>query len=127
MKYSVHDYAKALAQAIITSKAKDQDAIAKHFLAVVRKHGDEASLRKILDEAGRIVRSAEDIRKVTITSARPLDPAQEKMVKEILKKDDVAERKIDPELIAGIRIVLNDEMQFDGSLKGKLDNVFNHI
>jgi F0F1-type ATP synthase delta subunit len=33
----------------------------------------------------------------------------------------VVEERIDPELIAGIRIILNDELQFDGSLKHKLN------
>jgi F0F1-type ATP synthase delta subunit len=127
MKYPSHFYAKALAQAIAGAKGKNEAAIAKNFLALVRKNGDEASLPKILDEAGRMVRSEEGIRQVRIESARPLAVSQEKMVKEFIKPGDIIERKIDPELIAGVRLILDDELQFDGSLRGKLDKVFRNI
>ena len=64
---------------------------------------------------------------MSVESARALSAAQEQAVAQFLKADDVVERTIDPALIAGIRIVLNDEMQFDGSLRGKLDKVFKNI
>jgi F0F1-type ATP synthase delta subunit len=35
----------------------------------------------------------------------------------------VVEDRIDPALFAGLRIIIDDEKQFDGSLKGKLDKM----
>ncbi|HVM77276.1 MAG TPA: F0F1 ATP synthase subunit delta [Candidatus Paceibacterota bacterium] len=130
MKYPTHTYAKALAEVIIASKKqgeKDSDKIVKNFLELVRRNGDEVHLHKILEEAGRFARGAGGIRKVSIESARPLNAAQEKEIAKFLTADDIVERTIDPALIAGIRLVVNDEMQFDGSLRGKLDNVFKNI
>ncbi len=46
------------------------------------------------------------------------------MVGKFVKPDDVIEERIDQELIAGIRIILDDELQFDGSLKNKLEKAF---
>lgn len=124
MKYPTHLYAKALAEVI---GEDDSAKIVKNFLALVRRNGDEAHLRKIIEEAARLARAKAGIRKVTISSARTLSAAQEKLIAKIVKPKDVVERAIDPELVAGIRIVLNDEMQFDGSLRGKLDKVFRNI
>ena len=64
------------------------------------------------------------MRQVIIQSARPLSKAQEKMVQPFLHADDVVEYEIDPELVAGLKIIINDEMQFDGTMKAKLDALF---
>lgn len=124
MKYPAHIYAKALAEVI---NDKDSAKIVKNFLELVRKNGDEMHLRKILEEAARFARGKAGIRKVSVESARTLSPAQEKEIAKFLRSGDVVEHTIDSELIAGVRLVVNDEMQFDGSLRGKLDNVFRNM
>jgi F0F1-type ATP synthase delta subunit len=126
MKYAPHIYAKALVEVLSDTKrtsGKDDAVIAKNFLALVRRNNDEAHLKKILEEAGRFARVHSGVRKVTVESARALGPAQRKAVEHFIKPGDVVDERIDPELIAGIRIILNDEMQFDGSLKNKLNHV----
>src|SRR5882672_82795 len=127
MKHSSHMYAKALAEVVAFAKPLDGTKIVKNFLALIRKNGDEAHLGKIVEEAARLARARKGIRKVSVESARPLTAAQEKIVAKFLKADDVVDHKIDLSLIAGVRLVLNDEMQFDGSLRGKLDQVFRNI
>jgi len=131
MKYPAHIYAKALAEVIGDPSRKISEketaAIVKNFLELVRANGDESHLRKILEEAARFARGKAGIRKVSVESARALSTAQEKEVAKFLTAADVVERTIDPALIAGIRILVNDEMQFDGSLRGKLDKVFRNI
>jgi F0F1-type ATP synthase delta subunit len=37
---------------------------------------------------------------------------------------DAAAQEIDPSLIAGVKVIINDEREFDGSLKTKLDRLF---
>lgn len=129
MRYPTHIYAKALAEVIADTYKKDGEKdsakIVKNFLELVRRNGDEVHLRKILEEAARFARGAAGIRKVSVESARALTAAQEKEIAKFLKKDDVVERAIDPSIIAGVRLIVDDEMQFDGSLKGKLDALFN--
>ncbi len=129
MKYPAHIYAKALV-AVLSGHAgaaghephRDEE-IAKNFLALVRKNGDEAHLQKILEEASRFARGKSGVRKVTIASARILQPPQRKALVHFMKPGDVVEERVDPDLIAGIKIVLDDELQFDGSLKNKLNQV----
>lgn len=126
MKYSVHTYAKALVEAIEDPKVKD-DAIEKNFLAVVRKYGDESHFRQILEEASRLARGKSGIRKVTVESARSLSDSQKKILAQFMKPQDEVEERIDPELVAGIKITVNDELQFDGSLKTKLNKVLGSV
>lgn len=127
MKYSVHDYSKALAAAASEPKA-NAATIEKNFLALVRRNGDEGRLKKILDESGRLMRSRAGVnapgRDVLIESARPLGKSQEALIKNLLKSGDVVRRRTDPGLVAGVKITVNDEMQFDGTLAAKLDSLF---
>lgn len=127
MKYPAHIYAKALAEVIVAAKAAsdtEQDAIVRRFVALVRKNGDEAHLRKIVEEAARFVRGKSGVRKVMMETARPLGAAQKKQLAAFTKAGDVIVEKVNPELVAGVKIIVNDELQFDGSLKGKLDKLF---
>ncbi|HVN26736.1 MAG TPA: F0F1 ATP synthase subunit delta [Candidatus Paceibacterota bacterium] len=128
MRYSAHIYAKALAEVIADSPKltpEQSSRIAKNFLALVRRNGDEAHLTNIVEHAARLARGASGVRKVTVAAARRLTPAQEKELARFLTPTDVVERITDPQLIAGVRITVNDELQFDASLKGKLDTIFN--
>ncbi len=109
---------------IAAPKAHDA-AIAKNFLSIIRRNGDEARLEKILDEAARLARGKHGVREVTVSSARPLSASQEGAAKKFLKPGDMVDYAIDPALVAGLKIVVNDETQFDGSLKSKLDTLFN--
>jgi F0F1-type ATP synthase delta subunit len=123
MKYSIHDYAKALDAALADPKT-DKSAIVKNFSALIRRNGDEARAKKILQEAARRSRGRNAMREVAVGSARALRTSQVDMVKKFLKPDDVVTYTIDADLIAGIRLVVNDEMQFDGTMKAKLDKLF---
>jgi F0F1-type ATP synthase delta subunit len=127
MKYAPHLYAKALVEVLSAPATgpgtKTDDELSKNFLALVRTNGDERYLRKILEEASRFARGHSGVRKVTVESARALTPSQQKALEHFVKPGDMMEERIDPDLIAGIKIILNDELQFDGSLKNKLNRV----
>lgn len=123
MKYSVRDYAKAFDAALANPKVNKGDA-AKHFVALVKKNHDEARLKKILDETARLVRKRGGPREVVIVSARPLTKQQEKSIAALVPAGDTVTYEIDPTLVAGVKIIVNGEAQFDGSMKAKLDTLF---
>ena len=123
MKYSVKSYAQAFVRALENPKP-DHGAVVKNFLAIVERNGDGVRLKKILDEAGRLARGKNEAREVVVESARPLTGAQKKTLRTLVKPNDIIREKIDPALVAGIKIIVNDEMQFDGTLKAKLDSLF---
>ena len=122
MKYSNRDYARALDLALADPKA-DHATIARNFSGLIRRNGDGARFKKILDEAARLLRGRNAMREIMVESARPLTGPQKAIIKKFLKSGDVVRYAVDSELIAGIRLVVNDEMQFDGTMKAKLDKI----
>jgi F0F1-type ATP synthase delta subunit len=126
MKYSANTYAKALVEVLSDPKVNDESA-ARNFLALVKKNNDEGHFKKILEEASRLARGKAGVRKVIVESARELSAAQKGSIGKFIKVGDVVVERIDPELIAGIRIILDDEMQFDGSLKNKLNRALGTV
>ncbi|OGY99107.1 MAG: hypothetical protein A2945_05310 [Candidatus Liptonbacteria bacterium RIFCSPLOWO2_01_FULL_52_25] len=127
MKYPSHIYAKALAGAITDPNAKAGEEIMKNFMAIVLKNGDGAHLKKIVAETARLVHRKSGVRDVTLESARSLHADQKKEIwNHFAGPNDAVEAKTNPELIAGVRVTVNDELQFDGSLRTKLDTLFSN-
>jgi F0F1-type ATP synthase delta subunit len=125
MRYSVNSYAKAFVEALATAKgAEGENEMAKNFLALVQKNGDETKIAKILAEAERLMRLRNGTRRLVVESARALDAKAKTLVGAIARSGDAIEEKINPSLVAGIKVTANDEMQFDASLRRKLDTVF---
>lgn len=124
MKYPVTIYAKALSLAIIEAGPAGEDGIARNFTALLRKNGDEAGAKKIIKEAWRIVRTKQGLQEVVLESARPLTGEHAKSLRGLAGPKDAVVERVNAELVAGVRIVMNDEREFDGSLRGKLDKMF---
>jgi F0F1-type ATP synthase delta subunit len=124
VKYSPSIYAKALSEVAIDPTAdKRANVLVKNFLKLVEKNNDQHQLKKIFQETEKLVREKTGKRKVVLETARPIKKL-DSAVKKIIKKGDILEEKINPDLIAGLKIILNDEKQFDGSMAKKIKQLF---
>ncbi|SRR6266481_7483888 len=126
MKYPAHTYAKALSEVVADPKTDSASAV-KNFLALVQRNGDESHLPKIIEAADRLVRKKIGMRKITVTSARKLSKSAKAFLGDFAHEKDIIEERIRPDLIAGMTIAIDDEEEFDGSLKGKLESMFGNI
>lgn len=125
MKYSPHLYAKAFAEAGSRRLSpQEESALVRNLIALVKKNGDSHQLKKIAAYAERMLREKSGKRKVTVESARPLKAPPEKIFAQFLRASDILEKKIEPRLIAGIKITVNDAEQLDISLSRKLKKLF---
>lgn len=125
MKYSPKIYARALVDVILrTQEEHKKNELAGKFLEMLKKRGDLKQLKKIIFESERLLQKKTGLRKIIIEFARPLRTSKMDFLGHIVKKGDMIEERINPELVAGIKIILNGDMQFDGSLKRKLDLLF---
>ena len=124
MRYSTQNYAKALAAATVNAKSGDNARIIRNFTGLLQKSGDETHAGKIIKEASRILLLWDGGREIVFESARPLGVTPQKAFQEFATPKDVVTLRTDPGLIAGVRVVINGEREFDGSLKGKLDKLF---
>ena len=125
MKYSAYFYAKAFAELASRKLTHAEEAkFVKNFLAVIAKNNDSHELKKILGATEKMVREKTGTRKIILESARDIKKTPREILGKFLRASDVTEIKINPDLVAGIRLTVNDNEQFDGSLKRKLEKLF---
>lgn len=124
MKYSPKLYAQAFSKLAAGPLVKTEETrLVKNFFEVIKKNNDTHQLKKIFEETEKLLRMKSGRRKITIESARKVNHIGARL-KNFLKPDDIIEEKTNPELIAGVKIIVNDESQFDGSLKRKIGKLF---
>lgn len=115
-------YAKALAE-ILSKKGIDEDKVASNFVKLLIKSGQERKAKEILGLAEDMLLSKQGKRKITLETARRLTAGNRALLKEFAKEGDVIKEKIDHELIAGVKITINNEKQFDNSMLNKINNL----
>lgn len=123
MNRSPELYARALLSAL-DDEPKDTRAVMRRFLAVVKKHRDSRLLPKILAQLERLMVKAEDGHLVTVESARPLEESAFRTIRGAFGAKDRVHAKISPDLIAGLRIVVDGEWVVDASMRKKLSKLF---
>ena len=128
-KNNIKNYAKALAD-IASPKPKGEggsgstDKKVKNFLALVKKNGLERKLKEIVEMAENIILAKKGNNKITLLTARKITASQKKLLQNVAKDGDRITEKINPEIIAGVKIIINDSKQFDASMQKKLQNIF---
>jgi len=121
MKYNYKIYAKALVSAL--DEAQDlaqKEKIIKNFLALIQKNKDTRQLKKIIDFASKIIYKKEGRQKIILETARPQNNLKN-LFQKFFSEKDIIEEKINPNILAGIRIIINDEKELDFSFKKRLE------
>ncbi len=106
---------KLYAQAIVDARKFNMG----NFLRLLEKNGDMKKLKHITALVEKMLLAKSGNQKIMLETARALH----KKFK-VGKRGDVVEEKINPDLIAGIKIIVNGEKQLDFSLQKKLNEIF---
>jgi F0F1-type ATP synthase delta subunit len=118
-------YAKALAEIILQKHTPaEEKKIVDNFLKLLEKTGMEKKAKEIIVLAEGFILRKHGNSKITFETARKASALQKKLLQSIAKEGDIVNERISPELIAGVKIIINNEKQFDGSLQKKLQNIF---
>lgn len=120
MKYGSKIYAKLLSSLVLDKKSKE---VLSGFVKLLEKNGELKRINEIISLAEKEILKKTGSKKITIQVARSLDLGD--FLKVFRKNGNIVKEKISPELLAGVKIIANDEKQLDYSLKSKLDKVFN--
>jgi len=124
MKIKPKIYARVLVDVMMSKKnTGNEKKIVDNFLKLLKKNVDVKNAMEIIRLAEVFILQKTGNKKITLETAREI--GRKNIFKEIVRRHDIVEEKIDPELIAGIRITVNGEKQLDFSLKNKLDKIFN--
>lgn len=122
-KYSPEIYARAVREAIAEAPSGERDKIFKRFVQAVARRGDARKLPAIAKELERSEVRAKGGRMVTIEFARPLGHVMSKF-ENLLKRADHLEVRTNPDLVAGVRITIDEERELDFSLARRLNKMF---
>jgi F0F1-type ATP synthase delta subunit len=123
MRYSAKQYAEALHAAIGKLHGAERAEAIGRFLRIMKRSGDHSKLDEILAAYEKIAIRADGMVKAEVRTPSGLSPAVRRAVEEALGRPAVIVEKVDPELLAGIEIVLNDSLAIDATAKSKLNKI----
>ena len=117
-------YARALTD-IISKKmsVQSEGKIMNNFFKLLEKKLELKYAKSIIDLAQGYYLKKKGNKKIILETARSVN--SKNTLKLLSKEGDIVEEKINPELIAGIKIIINSEKQLDFSLRRKLEEIFN--
>ena len=117
------EYAQALYEAISETKPEDHDKVLDNFVKIIAQNGDLGKYPEIESEYQKLESKAQGIKQVEVTTATEVDAKS--LIAElntIVGKKIEITRKIDPEIIGGI-VVRVDDTLIDASVKNNLNNL----
>lgn len=140
-KTKIKLYAKALSE-ILAKKVSDkalseilfkapafakasawQEKIIDNFIKLLESTGYESNAKEILNLTEDLFLEKIGKKKIIFETARKMTDEQKKMLEGFAKKGDITKEKINPDLIAGVKIIINNSKQFDASMKSKLQKI----
>jgi F0F1-type ATP synthase delta subunit len=126
MKYKPAQYAEALAASLDGASASEMHTRVRAFAELLKKHrmlGKAEGIMRIVER--RLAKRAGATR-VTFETADTPSESLRKEVTGIFGGKAWIEEKVRPELLAGIRILVDDETLVDASGKRRLAEIFAH-
>ncbi len=124
-KISIHNYAEAFLK-MLQKPGANADEVLKRFIVMIKRRNDWPRRNEILSAVEAKWRATLGRSLLTIESARTLTSAQrESLIRRWSKEKFDMKEKINPTLIAGVKLIVNGERQLDGSLNRKLRDMFN--
>jgi len=122
MKYKSKIYAKALVDSLTTLKPANDKKIVVNFIKLLQKNQDTKKTKEILALTEKLLLKKTGNKKVVLEVARKIDTKN--IIKSFTKKGDSIQEKINPALVAGVKIMIDGDKQLDLSLQRKLENIF---
>lgn len=120
MRYSINNYVSAFAQAI---KASSQQEAVAGFVKLLKKTGDIKYSKKIFEAVHKKLVNEKGGKWVSIETARQ-SALKQGTFKSIFSEKDHVDFQINPELVAGVRVTINNEIELNNSLQNKLNKLF---
>lgn len=124
MKYQVNNYVEAFVGALGETPKDKRGVLVSNFVRLLHRTGDIRSENKITEAVHKKIVNNEGGRWVNIEAARELKESDRKLLINKFSEKDHVDFKINPELVAGVRITVDGEEELDNSLNQKLNKLF---
>lgn len=119
MKYDYKTYAKALIKALDFNNNTEE--IVLNFLRLLKKNNDIKQFKKIIDFFEDLLHQKENKKKIIVEIIQENKDLINK-IKKFFPEDNIIYKK-NPNLIAGLRILINNDKELDFSLKSRLNQI----
>ena len=127
MRYKTGQYAEALVQAIEGAAPEIVHVRIRAFAQLLKKHRMLGKAEAIARAAERRLAQRTGVRRVSLESPAPVPATLQKEIAGLFHGKVWIEGKVRPELLAGIRILIDDETLIDASGIGRLSHIFGKI
>lgn len=124
MNYTSQQYAQALFKTLAGKTSQERSPITKQFLVLLSRRGKLKHLGSIMREFEREELKHARVRKVLLETPESLGGKVKREVEAILGKNLYLKEKINPTLLAGIKILIDDEILIDASASSRLQKLF---
>ena len=123
MKYTTKDYANALVELLSDKKMTDKK-VSQGFIKLLERQNDLKKSKEIIELAEFLLAKKNKKKSITFETARKLSDSQKKILSKLTENGDIIKEKINPELMAGVKIIVDNEKQLDQTLLKKINNLF---
>ena len=124
MKYPVELYAKSFIEVVSATSQEKRDKIISNFLKIIRKNGDYLRIKKIFTAIREAEVKKRGGRIINLELAREIPENLITHLKSYFSKKDYISISVRPDLIAGLRILIDNEKELDTTMKRKLKKIF---
>lgn len=125
-RYTAKQYAVALFDSL-HEKGASADQVIKRFAKVVVANYDRALVPKIAVQLKKLERAKFGRHDVVLTSARPLTKEILAEVKKKVGADSGITEVVDPAVLGGLKVLINDELVIDGTYKSRIDRTVQQL
>ncbi len=123
MKITTKQYAISLYESTNNISESELAKRIKNFVNVLRKNNDFSLEKKIIQQYYKHYRTKRNIFKIEVSSGQKLGSETINKILEKFSGQTEIEEKIDPSLIGGIVVKIDENTLIDGSVKRKLEDL----
>ena len=124
MKYSPKQYAACLLEALEGKPEKARKEIMARFLGLLLKGGDWKKSNDILCETEKLVLKKNGLKKVRAEAPQQIPALLKDEIEKIIGRKIYFSPKVNPSLLGGIKILVDDELLIDASARRQIEKMF---
>jgi len=124
MKYRPQQYAQALLAACEQKSDAEQKKIVKRFTDLLVRHQATGKTRLICEAYKKLSLRAQGMRGVRLETAGVVSEKFKTEIRAILGKNIHIEEVINPDLLGGVKIIVDNEILIDASARWQIEGLF---
>lgn len=120
MRTTPKQYAISLFEASKGATKEEMDGLIINFIRLLRQNNDFSLANKIIEEYAKHYRAEKGIARLKVTSSEKLGSDEVSDIVKHFQRQVELEEAVDPSLVGGIILEIDDDIRIDGSVRHKL-------